>query len=119
MDDVTVTPNEPKFIMHGTDCFYCFGNCDLCKIRFMCWSGTLDFTHSEYAKELGIVHGYDFDDVHIEQEAFGNVLGRIIRYASVRGGKFTMHPYRGWQTRAPVFVNSSLLYLNDKGMVCC
>ena len=109
MDD-TVVLDDPKFIRYKEFCFYCFGNCEVCKIKFMCWSGDIQLDESNFSR---------CPDEEIEWIAFGNVLGRVIAYASVRGGYFIRQRYYGNQLESPVFKESDLLYLNDKRMVCC
>jgi hypothetical protein len=105
--DETVKLDEPKFIRFGAFCFYCFGNCDLCKIRFNCWSGKLEFDD--------IIN----NDESLEIKAFGDNIGRIIQYAIVVNDIFRLTVYYGNQLDKPVYKASKLLYLNDKKMLCC
>jgi len=115
----TIKPNEPKFIMLDDFAFYCFGNCDLCKIRFNCWAGILDSSilNDDVWQNQTITTYVDHD---LELRAFGDVRGRIIQYAMVQeGGRFYRIKYHGKQHETFFFKNSELLYLNDKGMVCC
>jgi hypothetical protein len=106
-DDPTITWDDPKFIRCEAECYYCFGNCDLCKIKFMCWAGNIEFDEPHR-------------DEDIELKAFGNILGRIILHAAVPvPNKFHRVRYHGNQTERHVFNYSSLLYLNKNKMVCC
>ena len=110
MLDDTVKLDEPKFIRYGIEGFYCFGNCDFCKIKFMCWTGKIEINSIP-----PIAH---WNDESLELAAFGNCLGRIIYFATLLTN-FTRKPYTGPQVNKPVFAESKLLYLNGKGIVCC
>ena len=111
MIEETITWDDPKFIRYEESCFYCFGNCDLCLIKFSCFTGNLN--------ELKLPNPLNGIDANIELLAFDSVIGRIIYHADVRGGRFLRQPYHGFQLDSYVFKNSKLLYLNKNRMVCC
>lgn len=121
MFDDTVKLDEPKFIRWNDLCFYCLGNCELCKIKFMCWSGTIEIDESLIEPFTGKYPrpGKQREDEVLEKEAFGDVIGRIIQHAHTKYSSFTREKYYGRQTDSPVFRASELLYLNDKRQVCC
>lgn len=118
----TIKLDEPKFIRMNDSCYYCFGNCEECNIKFMCWSGNIELDDWIQITSDLRQSGCSWDmisDEDLERKAFGNVLGRIIEYAKTHNGKFIRTRYYGNQLTKYVYINSELLYLNDKNMVCC
>jgi len=116
MIDDTITLDDPKFIRYGVSCYYCFGNCSMCNIRFMCWSGEISLPEDKYPVYANVaVPG---GDEIIELVAFGNVEGRIILQGVV-SDRYHRVPYEGNQLGSRVFRESDLLYVNKYRQVCC